>query len=474
MISLTREKIITILNAKSVNTSERIKFTGLQFDSREIKGGELFVALRGEKSHGHAFLDQAASRGAALCLVEDEKLLGSAKEPERLIVVPDTLEALMKLANYWRKELKTPIAAVTGSVGKTTVKEMTASILVGVERGVYSLKSHNNHVGVPYTLCRIGPEHKWAVLEMGMNHKGEIEALSSIAEPSAAAVCSIAAAHIENFSGIEGIVDAKLEIVRGLKSGSILILNQDSQALLQGISRKKLVDFKFQYFGQNSTDARVQKVASLGLDGISFELSLGTESRQVQIGIIGKHNAMNAACAALMARALYPDLSIDQIVLGLSKFQAPLMRLNIRHLPKGGKIIDDSYNANPASMQAALEWVADLISQKLKVGLLLGDMLELGERSAEFHKQLASQVVSLKPEFVVAVGPHSRIIYEQAKQAKIVAFHAETAESAAQIVRKLPFGILLVKASRAIGLDKAVNIILEREGEVIPVPTETK
>ncbi|RIL08304.1 MAG: UDP-N-acetylmuramoyl-tripeptide--D-alanyl-D-alanine ligase, partial [Proteobacteria bacterium] len=174
-ISLSKEKLIEVLKGASLagSTPEKISFAGVEYDSREIKGGELFIALKGGANHGHQFVKQAFERGASICLVEDSQAAKNSEFPERCVVVEDTLKAFWELASYWRNELAIPVLAVTGSVGKTTIKEMTASLLLRREQGVYSLKSHNNQTGVPYTICRAARHHRWAVLEMGMNHAGE-------------------------------------------------------------------------------------------------------------------------------------------------------------------------------------------------------------------------------------------------------------------------------------------------------------
>ena len=471
MLGLSREKLAEITGARVLPSEERLSFRGLEFDSREIRGGELFVALKGTGMHGHQFVDTAFSRGAALCLVEDPKLLESHPEAARLVLVSDTQKAFDTLARWWRRELGLPLVAVTGSVGKTTAKEMAAAVLMAHGPGNYSLKSHNNHVGVPYTLCRMGHEHLWAVLEVGMSAKGEIAALGRMAEANLAAITTIAPAHIENLGSIEAIADAKFEILEGLSPTGALILNGDDPELRAGLKRHDLAGRKVYFFGRAAdASSRILDMRMLGLDGLWLKLELFGEALEVSMPVLGAHNALNAACAALIAKLLIPAMSTQQIATGLSRFKAPLMRLNLRTLRSGRRVIDDSYNANPASMRASLELLGELKAQGSRVGLIIGDMLELGAHARGFHEELAGQVAALRPDFVIAVGAFAECLIEGATKAGVPAFVAENPEAAAQIARKFNFDVLLVKASRGVALDKAVALLMEREGAEFEAP----
>jgi len=465
-IALSKEKLLDVLGLET-QSATRVNFRGLEYDSREIRGGELFVALKGETSHGHDFVEQSMSRGAALCLIEDSSLLAKSSEPERLIVVNDTFEAFRKIAAWWRAEQAIPMLAISGSVGKTTCKELVASILLQRSRGVFSLKSHNNHVGVPYTLSRIGTEHEWAVVEMGMNHAGEISALSKLARPDAAILTAIRPAHMQSFGSLEEVRDAKLEILDGLTESAPLGLNSGDPLLFAVAKELNRGDVRF--FGCAETDSVfVTDVETTGFDSISFSLHVDDETIAVNMKMPGKHNAVNAAAAALGARMLIPDLSLEEIKKGLEVFQAPQMRLNVKTLMSGKKVIDDSYNANPASMQAAIEIISDLKKVGNRVALIIGDMKELGSFSEHYHTALADQILELGPEFVVTVGPESSLIHTRLKAAGLPSFEAKTPQVAAEVARKLQWQVLLVKGSRSIGLDAAVSSLLKKEGEMPP------
>jgi len=470
-LALSKEKLGEVVGGKTVSATEKMRFHGVEYDSREVKGGELFVALPGAKAHGHAFLDQAFGRGAALALVEDPRLLTESPHAERLVCVSDSLKGLWALAGWWRMELDLPVLAVTGSVGKTTVKEIAAAALLKHSRGIYSLKSHNNHVGVPYTICRIDRSHAWAVLEMGMNHAGELRALTAIARPDVAVITCIGPAHIENLGSLEAIAQAKLEIVAGLRPGGTLVINGDDRVLAEGLAVCGEIGHPVVRFGAGPcNDLTVSDVVARGLEGLTFRLSasgaIGGGQTTATMGILGRHNALNGAAAALAIKRLFPSLGLDDIARGLADFRAPLMRLSIKPLTHDRRIIDDSYNANPQSMRAALDIAADLVASGLRVGLVLGDMLELGERSPSYHADIGGVVAALKPVFCVTVGPLSEAIHTAAQSVGIPAFRAETPEAAAHIARKFGFDILLVKASRGTGLDRTVQTLVDRDGVI--------
>lgn len=470
-LALSKEKLVEVVGGDAAASTEKISFHGVVYDSREVTGGELFVALPGAQAHGHAFLDQAFGRGAALALIEDRRLLTESPHADRLVWVPNALHGFWALAAWWRLELGVPVLAVTGSVGKTTVKEIAAAVLLKHSRGIYSLKSHNNHVGVPFTICRLDRSHAWAVLEMGMNHAGELRALTGIARPDVAIITCIGPAHIENLGSLEAIAQAKLEIVAGLRPGGTLVINGDDGVLAAGLAGLGDIGRPVVRFGAGpGNDLTVADITAQGLDGLAFRLiagaAMGGGAATATMGILGRHNALNGAAAVLGVQRLFPNLGLEAIAQGLSDFRAPLMRLAIKPLSHDRRIIDDSYNANPQSMRAALDIAADLARTGLRVGLVLGDMLELGERAPAYHAEIGTLAAALKPVFVVTVGPLSEAIHTAVTGAGIPALRAETPEAAAHIARKFGFDILLVKASRGTGLDRTVKTLIERDGEM--------
>ena len=447
---------------------ENIVFEGLEFDSREIQGGELFIALPGEKSHGNNFIEIALQRGAALIIADRNFPLPNINEKNRVILANNTLEAFWKIAAWWRDEINLPTFAVTGSVGKTTVKEMAAAILLQKGVGTYSLKSHNNHVGVPYTICRASRDHKWMVLEIGMNHRGEIGPLSELAKPDVAAITNIAPAHIGQLGSIEAIADEKLDIAKGLQSGGQLLINAQSEVLklrLQQASIPQAV--KTHFFGTGlSTEGGISEIESKGLEGISFSINLGSAIAKAHLRVIGRQNAWNACCAAVACRLMLPEISVEEVVQGLAKFSAPLMRLNLRYLADASVLIDDSYNANPASMRCAIELLSDLRRTGQRVGLVVGDMLELGDFATRYHDEIGEVIASVSPDFVIAVGENAKLYIKNLDKNRIAFVHCNNADEALKALQGLDFTFLLVKASRGIGLDKVVSGLIQSRGEL--------
>ncbi len=459
MLTLSKQDILKITGGIS-HEPHGHACRGVEFDSREIKGGELFVALKGEKTHGHAFLATAYDRGAALFLIEDKEIFEKSIFKDRLILVDDTLKAFSQLAAAWRLHLGTPLIAVTGSVGKTTVKEMLAALLVRTGAGAYSQRSFNNHVGVPYTLCKLSPTHSWGVIEMGMNHAGEIEALSKMAAPDIALITRIAAAHIEAFGSIDKIADAKFEIIAGLKSDGALVLNADDDVLLNALKRHARPGQEVIYFGTEKSGKNgvlVTLIENLGLAGFRITFSDRGEKLSVSLPILGEHNAINAAAAIAAARRLKPEITEAQIVSAFLNFRPPEMRLNIKETLDGRKVLDDSYNANPVSMQAFLEVVRSLKNSGLRVGLVLGGMLELGSSSAQYHLETGQFAASVVPQFLVAVGEQGQAYLDPVRAAGIDTVAAHDVKEALIAVNSRSWDVLCVKASRGIGLDRLVG-----------------
>ena len=463
-IRSSKEHILEVLNAVGSGEIKGMPFAGVEYDSRNIKGGELFIALKGEKAHGHEYLSQVFERGAALALVEDKSLLDTFTEKDRLVYVPDTLDGFWRLAHWWRNKTGVPVVAVTGSVGKTTTKELMASILLQYSSGNYALKSFNNHVGVPYSLCRTSIEHGWSVIEIGMNHPGEISKLSKIVEPDVAIITEVSPAHIGAFKGIEGIALEKLSIIDGLRKGGTLVVNGDNSDLAAQLKVRSMEDLKIVKAGakKDALDYNVHSIESEGFEAISFQLTNLGIDESIKLKISGRHNALNALIAAVACHTLLPDLKPEQIAKGLENFTAPLMRLNLKRISDSRHVLDDSYNANPASMKAILEIARDGKKNGVKIGLVLGDMLELGEFSEKYHRELGEAVANLQPAFLIAVGQMASTVTSPAKSAGVRVFEVSDAEKAYEIAVKEPCDMIFVKGSRGIGLDKTVTKLVQQ------------
>lgn len=367
-------------------TGGDVKFTAVSTDTRAIKPGDLFVALKGERYDGHAFLAQAVAAGAAAVLIERASEIDLPQ-----IVVDDTTRALGQLGNYWRRQFDIPLVAVTGSNGKTTVKEMLASILrealvadsrvLNPESCVLATRGNlNNHIGVPLTLLELRSAHRYAVIEMGMNHAGEISYITRLAEPDVALINNAGVAHIENLGSTEAIARAKGEIFEGLKAGGTAVINADERFaqlwrdLAQG---KRQIEFALEAKAAVTATCKVRELDS----EIVLSTPLGTAPAVVPAP--GLHNVKNALAASAAAIAL--AVPAATVAAGLARFGGVKGRLQRKCGLHGATLIDDTYNANPDSMRAAISVLAQARGKKL---LVLGDMGELGRDAIILHAQI--------------------------------------------------------------------------------------
>lgn len=343
---------------------------GVSIDTRTLAPGNLFVALAGERFDGHAFVDAAAAGGAAAGLVER----GMAAEIP-ILEVPSTRRALGTLAHAWRRRFGCPLVAVTGSNGKTTVKRMMAAILAEVGAVLATRGNLNNELGVPLTLAELDAQHDYAVCELGANHPGEIRYLTGLAEPDVAIITNCAPAHLEGFGSLEGVARAKGEILEGLGATGVAVLNADDKFLpvWQAAAPGQVV-----LFGTSaSADVRV---AGADAEGVRLETRAGP--LQIGLALAGQHNARNAAAATAAALAL--GIDSGAIRRGLESMRGEPRRMELKAGLENMRLIDDSYNANPASLAAALEY---LVAQAGQRWLVLGDMGELGSEAQGLHAE---------------------------------------------------------------------------------------
>ena len=236
-VTFTKDELRRLSRARANENAPGVSFSGMQFEASRIERGNLYVPLRGPDSHGHSELELAFERGASLAFVEDETFLRDHPQRDRLLFIPDTVAGLALLGAAWRNRLPCPVGAITGSIGKTSTKEITAAVLGAHTRGTFAEKSYNNHLGVPHTLCKASTDDCWVVLEMGMNHTGELDRLSAIARPDAVMITCIAPVHTEFFASQAAIADAKFEILNGLREGGTVLLNGEDNELRAGFAR---------------------------------------------------------------------------------------------------------------------------------------------------------------------------------------------------------------------------------------------
>ncbi|MBT9612097.1 MAG: UDP-N-acetylmuramoyl-tripeptide--D-alanyl-D-alanine ligase [Burkholderiales bacterium] len=430
------------------------EFVSVGTDTRTMQRGALFIALRGARFDGHDFVRQALECGAAGVMVDSGFGIqdSGVGEDAPLLVVEDTKLGLGKLAAAWRNRFDIPLIAVTGSNGKTTVKEMLASILreqaMDAEAVLATQGNLNNDIGMPLTLLQLRPMHRYAVIEMGMNHLGEIDYLTHLASPTVALVNNAQVAHIGEVGGIENIARAKGEIYGGLRAGGVAVINADDafapmwRALNQG---REVIDFALEH------PAQITGSYALLAEGSQLEIKLPKASISTRLQVPGVHNVRNALAAS--AAALAAGATPDAIAKGLSSFEGVKGRLQRKTVLHGAMLIDDTYNANPGSVRAAIDVLAQTTGEKI---LVLGDMGELGEDSAQLHAEIGRYAKALGVDALFCLGDMSN----HAVQAfGAHAWHYERIqELLADVENRLkPDVTVLVKGSRFMQMERVVK-----------------
>jgi UDP-N-acetylmuramoyl-tripeptide--D-alanyl-D-alanine ligase len=433
-----------------------VAFAAVSSDSRAIQPGDLFVALRGERFDGHDFVVDCLQRGAAAALVDTQWNAGTAGP---LLVVEDTRLALGALASYWRSKFHIPVAAITGSNGKTTVKEMLAAILRAnsAEDAVLATQGNlNNDIGLPLTLFKLRELHRYAVIEMGMNHPGEISYLTRLAKPDVALVNNALQAHLEGLGSVEAVAHAKGEIFEGLADDGTAIINADdafAPLWKQLAAQHKIMTFGLDAAADVSADYRLEA------DGSEVALKTPQGNASLRLTVPGLHNVRNALAAS--AAALAMGVSISAIVAGLQTYGGVKGRLQRKAGKQGATIIDDTYNANPASMRAAIDVLAACLGKRV---LVLGDMGELGADAAGMHREIGAYAKTAGLGTLLVLGDLSQ---EMASGFGGGAQHFESAEALVETLAKQLSAdtTVLVKGSRFMRMERVVNLLLADDND---------
>jgi UDP-N-acetylmuramoyl-tripeptide--D-alanyl-D-alanine ligase len=362
-------------------------------DSRQILAGDLFVALRGERFDGHDFVAGAARDGAIGVVCEH----AIADVPIVQLVVPDALAALQSAAQAWRRRYAEPVVAVTGSNGKTTTKQLLASVFAARGPVLATRGNLNNHIGLPLTLLELRDAHRTAVIEMGANHLGEIARLTELTQPQVGVITQAGDAHLEGFGSREGVARGKGELFAGMSADGIAVINADDAYadLWRGLARGQRITFGIEL----NADVSARRI-EIGADGSRFELTVPGGETQVNLPLPGRHNVMNALAAAACGVAL--GLDCEVIAEGLSRVESAQGRVVWKTTRHGARLIDDSYNANPTSMCAGLELLAQQTGQRWAV---LGGMAELGASSAALHEACGAHARELGIDRLFTLGP---------------------------------------------------------------------
>jgi len=464
-----REVISVKVLAGDPSPSAKRRIRGISSDSRSIRRGDLFVALKGDRFDGHDFVPAVLAQGAAGAIVLDEYRLPQGKaagvkasgriEPF-LFGVRDPLFAYQQLATHHRSRFEIPVVAVTGSNGKTTTKEMVASVLAQRWRTLKTEGNFNNRIGVPHTLFRLSARHQAAVIEMGVDQQGQTRRLCEIARPTIGIITNIGPDHLEFFGSMEGSAQAKAELLDHLSENGTAILNADDPYFdyLAARTQCRVVSFGL----SEKADVRATHVSSDARRGTSFRLLLPGKSRHtlVTIKVHGTHNVSNALAAAAVGFAL--NLSGAMIAQGLAKFRPAAMRSQVvtHH---GLQVINDCYNANPASMKAALQLLAHWSPARERVAVL-GDMLELGRDTQQMHRDVGHFLASLNLSRLIVCGTLGSEIAEGAREAgmsRSAIVEVPDAAAAAELLRTLvrQGDVVLVKASRGMKMEQVVHVL---------------
>lgn len=433
-----------------------ISFHGVSTDSRTIQKGNLFIPLIGESFDGHQYAAQALESGAAAILWQEDH--PDAPQGVPVVRVPDTLEALQQLAAAYRQQLPVRVIGVTGSNGKTTTKDMIAACLATTYTVLKTQGNLNNHIGLPLTLLQLTEETQMAVIEMGMSGLGEIELLSKLAAPEAAVITNIGEAHMLQLGSREAITSAKLEITAGLREDGLLVYNGDEPLIEQQLTHNEKFGsiLRFRFGAEESND--YYPIAVLQQEhAMSFKLNVPF-SPTFTIPISGRHNIMNALAAIAVSR--YMGVSEADIVQGLKELQVSGMRTEYVTSKNGATLINDAYNSSPTALRAALRMLEELQASGRKIAVL-GDMLELGEQSEQYHREIGRLLDAEKIDYVWTFGPLAAYIAEEAMasypEGHVKAF-ADKETLAAELASLLQEeDLALFKASRGMSLEEVIE-----------------
>jgi UDP-N-acetylmuramoyl-tripeptide--D-alanyl-D-alanine ligase len=458
------DEIVAQTGAALLRGNPQQQVRAVSTDSRQMPDAALFVALQGERFDGHDFAAMALQNGAVAVLGSERDLLaslcrGAVREDAAVMHVPDTLLALQDLARAQRCRFQGTVVAITGSNGKTTVKEMTSAVLQQQLVTFRSPGNLNNHIGLPLTLLQMPLSAEVAVCEMGMNHLGEIRQLCSIAQPHLGVVTNVALAHVGYLGSIEQVQQAKGELIEALDADGIAIVNADdplTYELGQRAAGRVIT------FGQGEAAmirGRVQ--ADHGFAGVQCELTINGATWEVRLAIPGVHNVMNALAATAVGVALH--IAAPNIVAGLQNYKGMYGRMAIRSGQAGVTLVDDTYNANPESMRAALLFLAGVPGASRRVAVL-GDMLELGDAAPALHYEIGAFARQCGVDRLITLGPLSRSLAEGAREAGMAAHQihcaADRQDALTMLQQLLRAGdVVVLKGSRGMAMEHLVDAL---------------
>ncbi|WP_312475147.1 UDP-N-acetylmuramoyl-tripeptide--D-alanyl-D-alanine ligase [Neobacillus sp.] len=459
MIKRSLRQIAAMISTENDSSSySDLMIEGVTIDSRKIAAGNLFVPFKGDRVDGHKYVEESIQRGAAAALWQKDVPNPPMHLP--ILIVEDCLAALQELARKYRQELPVKVVGITGSNGKTTTKDMTAGLL-SIQYKVQKTEGNfNNHIGLPLTVLGLNEDTEIAVLEMGMSGRGEIEFLTKLARPDAVVITNIGESHLLDLGSREGIAEAKLEILQGLKEGGLAVLNGDEPLLMERIQQSK-GNVQIQTFGRSETNDVYPLEITQMEQGNSFKIN--TSHASFELPVLGTHNILNALASMLIAHHF--SIPFEKMNAGLASIKLTNMRMELVEGKLGEKIINDAYNASPTSMTAAIELVSNLQGYKQKI-LVLGDMLELGPQEEQYHLQIGEALNANKIDYVFTYGSLAGHIARGAAsvlgEKRVLAF-TDKAELIHELERRVNKNtLILVKASRGMKLEEIVTALQKK------------
>ena len=445
-----------------------VRPSGYSIDSRTLKKGDLFIAIKGPNHDGHRFLEAAAAGGAVAAMVSDPAALSSAPPGLPAIVVPDTLRGLQDLAAFVRGSLPARVVAITGSNGKTTTKEMARQVLEAAFKVHASRGNLNNLYGCPLALLELDEQHQVSVLEMGMSYHGELARLAEIADPDIGILTNVSGAHLAHFADLQDVASAKEELFAGMRENSIGIFNNDDELCRDILGRFKGYGFTFGI--ERPADLTAGDYRLEGLEGSSFEVRHGHNGGRRRVAVrtrfVGLHHVYNALAA--MSAGYMLGIDLEAMAARLSQLQPVGMRGRVVRLRQSIRVLDESYNSNPASMRSTLQVLADMGPVEGREGggrriVVFGDMLELGATEVEEHREMGRAIGKAGVDALVGVGALAAETVKAAGRTAETRHFDDSAAAAAYVAGMArPGDIFLVKGSRGVALEKVVAALKDR------------
>jgi UDP-N-acetylmuramoyl-tripeptide--D-alanyl-D-alanine ligase len=463
-VILTIEEVLKATRGKLLQGNGNTFFQGISTDSRTVAEGELFIALKGSRFDGHHYALEALKKKAGGVLIEEDKvgdIWWNGYRSKPVIAVRDTLSALGDIAQNWRRKYRTPVVALTGSNGKTTTKEMIAACLETTFPLLKTKGNLNNLIGLPLTLLTLTEKERVVILEMGMNVPGEIRRLTEIAEPDVGLITNIQTVHLEGMGSLERLKEEKGELFRRMRGDGTILVNQDDPRVMELASgyRGQKITFGIEH----PAEVMAKEIRLRGEEGTSFTLILEGEAMEIHLRLLGRHFVANALSA--VAAACLFGVEMKQVKEALEHFQPFPMRMEVVPLKGGMTLINDAYNANPNSMELALETLME-VKGKGRAIAVLGDMLELGEFAKEAHQQLGQKVGELSIDFLLTLGEEAPVVVESAirhgsppERTKVVGSHSEAVSILREMAQNGDW--ILVKGSRGMAMEKIVKSLWE-------------